>query len=767
MHEHPIARPAKACYTRRGMILALLCALSCHADPFDNVRLKWRGLLVGGSRVDDSIPEIHSQLAAIEARARLYWRNMQRTSGRDALFDDLSSPTSSSQITAGWSRVRQMALAWATPGQKLFGDPALLAAVRDGMSWMEQHRYSARVPAEYGNWWDWEIGAPLAVDDLLVLLYDRLTPEEIARYAAAVDRFVPDPRVLRVKTISTGANRVWECQVAALRAMVVKDTAKLQLAVDALDPVFEYVTSGDGFYQDGSFIQHTRHPYTGGYGNTLISDIANLLYLLAGSHWDVHNPARANVYRWVFESFEPLIYHGAMMDMVRGREISRSGTPDHDTGHTIAASILRISQFAPPDEARRMRSMVKEYFLGDSAMKWSAGRSIEQIMAVHSLLANPDVPRRGDLVGSRVFGGMDRVAHQRAEWAFGIAMHSARIFNFESINGENLHGWHTGDGMTYLYTADLTQFSDGFWPTVDPQRLPGTTVVAGQTERTNRTGGSPIAGGASLDGYSAATMLLRPVGAPLEAPLEAKKSWFLLDDAVVAMGSGIRSQTPDAPVETIVENRLVTGNPVFTPASDGKWAFLESAAGYYFPNGAGWKTAEVERRGSWSEITDSGSSTILTRRYRTIWFDHGAQPGGASYAYALLPGRTREQVKAFAAAPGFRIVANSENAHAIAVPGAGISAVNFWTDASQSSNGISCDRIASVMVLERGGVLSIGVADPTQLNTGSIHVTLDRAASRVTEKDASIVVERLSPGLQITVNVKDARGRTQKVKFAK
>jgi hyaluronate lyase len=455
-----------------------------------------------------------------------------------------------------------------------------------------------------------------------------------------------------------------------------------------------------------------------------------------------------------------------MMDMVRGREVARAGSTDHAIGHNIARAILRVSQFAPSEQARRMRSAVKEYFLADSALKWSAGASIEQIMAVYSLLADENVPRRGGFSGSWVFGGMDRVAHQRAEWAFGIAMHSTRIFNFESINSENLHGWHTGDGMTYLYTADLTQFSDGFWATVDPQRLPGTTVVAGATARQSRTGGSPIAGGASVDGYSSVMMLLRPDGTPSEAPLEAKKSWFLLDDAVVAMGSGIRGKSANAPVETIVENRMVRGNPVFTPALDGKWAYLENAGGYYFPGGAGWKTAEVERQGAWGDIISGDSQTNLTRRYRTIWFDHGAQPGGASYAYALLPGRTLGQVEAFAASPGFRIVENSENAHSLAAPGAGIRAVNFWTDGEHTSNGVSCDRIGSVMVVERSGSLTIGAADPTQLNTGSVHVTLDRAASQVTGKDASIVIERLSPSLRIRIDVKDARGRTQRAQFA-
>ena len=123
-------------------------------------------------------------------------------------------------------------------------------------------------------------------------------------------------------------------------------------------------------------------------------------------------------------------------------------------------------------------------------------------------------------------------------------------------------------------------------------------------------------------------------------------------------------------------------------------------------------------------------------------------------------------MEAFAASPGFRIVENSENAHSLAAPGAGIRAVNFWTDGEHTSNGVSCDRIGSVMVVERSGSLTIGAADPTQLNTGSVHVTLDRAASQVTGKDASIVIERLSPSLRIRIDVKDARGRTQRAQFA-
>ena len=106
--------------------------------------------------------------------------------------------------------------------------------------------------------------------------------------------------------------------------------------------------------------------------------------------------------------------------------------------------------------------MLSEWYRSDSSRDWATSRSIEQIMAIRRLLDDDTVQRRGELAGSRVFAAMDRIVHLRPGWGLGIAMHSSRVYNYESINSENLRAWHTADGMTYLYNPDLTQFSDNF-----------------------------------------------------------------------------------------------------------------------------------------------------------------------------------------------------------------------------------------------------------------------------------------------------------------
>jgi uncharacterized protein (TIGR03437 family) len=354
---------------------------------------------------------------------------------------------------------------------------------------------------------------------------------------------------------------------------------------------------------------------------------------------------------------------------------------------------------------------------------------------------------------------MDRVVHLRPMWVAGIAMHSTRIYNYESINNENLKGWHTGDGMLYLYNADLTQFADTFWPTVDAQRLPGTTVTAGATARQSQLGGSSTVGGTSLDGYSAAMMLLQPDG----RQLSARKSWFLFDDEVVALGADIRGTAAGQTVETIVENRRLTASTAFTSAPDGAWGHLAGASagasiGYVFPGNPPWKSLKETRSGAWRQINAGGSATTLSAQYETLWFDHGTTPAAAAYSYILLPGKSAAETAAYAAAPAVQIVQNDADAQAVTHKALGIRAVNFWTP-GKTVAGITSDATASVLAHQANGLLTVAVSDPTQANGGTIHVAFDTAAIAVVSQDSGVTVDQTTPALKLSISVKNGAGK--------
>ena len=100
---------------RTAIAWLVLVAGPLLADEFDVLRVRWRETLTGG-QADTSLPQIRSRLTSIESTARGYLQSMDKSAGRRTLWTDLASTTNSSHITSNWRRLRDMALAWATPG---------------------------------------------------------------------------------------------------------------------------------------------------------------------------------------------------------------------------------------------------------------------------------------------------------------------------------------------------------------------------------------------------------------------------------------------------------------------------------------------------------------------------------------------------------------------------------------------------------------------------------------------------------------------------
>ncbi|WP_164821533.1 polysaccharide lyase family 8 super-sandwich domain-containing protein [Paenibacillus koleovorans] len=760
------------------------------SDEYDGLRLKLLEQLDGGD-VNSSDSDIAAAVTTVTARAQTYWDSLNTATGRTYLWSNLQSVTLSSHITSAYGRLRAMALAYQTKGSSLENDAALAADIVSALDWMYANRYSEST-TRYNNWWDWEIGAPLALNDTVVLMYDQLNNTQIANYMKAVNQFSPDPTKLQGNTNATGANRVWKATVVGTRGILIKDSAKIAAARDALTDVFSYSTSGDGFYTDGSFIQHKYFPYTGGYGKDLLSDMASLMYLLDGSTWAVTHVNQQNVFKWVYDSYEPLIYKGAMMDMTRGRVISWGSSSDHKAGHEVMASIVLLSQFAPTTDALAYKQMFKAWMESEagSGINFYADVPLRSIELGKSIMNDSGITSRSELVMTKIFPAMTQAVHLQPGFGFAVSMHSNKIKNFESINQENLKGWHTSDGMTYLYNDDLEQFGGNFWATVDPYRLPGTTVQS-NTSVVSGFSDKNAVGGVSMGSYGTAQMALHPSN----STLSALKSWFMFDNEIVALGSGVTS-TGGKAVETIIENRKLTsaGDNVFkvndetaestslalgTQTYAGtNWMNLEgnvpgSEIGYYFPDAPTIKTIRESRTGTWNAInTNNGSTDPKTNSYLTLWLEHGTNPTNSNYAYVLLPNKTSTQTSSYAANPDVEILANTTSVQAVREKQLHVTGANFWTNVTQtvyadSAPYLTSNKIAAVMVHESGNELTVAVSDPTQAYNGSITLEIHQPDFQLLSKDSQITVLQQSPTLKLSINVNAAKGKTFKATFQK
>src|SRR5690606_18061387 len=104
--------------------------------------------------------------------------------------------------------------------------------------------------------------------------------------------------------------------------------------------------------------------YTGSYGSVVLGNISKLLTILDQSSWPIQSSEFDNVWNWVTDSFEPLIYDGHIMEMISGRAVSRYNNNTRGSVWTI----LRLAQFAPPEQAAYYKSIVKEWVTSDISM---------------------------------------------------------------------------------------------------------------------------------------------------------------------------------------------------------------------------------------------------------------------------------------------------------------------------------------------------------------------------------------------------------------
>ncbi|MER7398722.1 polysaccharide lyase 8 family protein [Streptomyces sp. NPDC000151] len=743
------------------------------AEEFGTLRERWRDLQLG-TGYDPAAEPYASLLKETGDLARRFRTAMAPAASSlwpDCPFDP------SAGITQSYSRLNTMAQAYAQPGTGLTGDAGLLADVLKGLDHLDAKIYNTAT-TRYGNWWDWQIGSPRLLLDTMTLVDGALTDAQRAGYLAAVDHFVPDSMLGDYTGTSTGANRVDLCRVVALRGVLGRSAAKLALARDALSPVFPYVEKGDGLYADGSFVQHTWVAYSGTYGYVLLDGLGRLFRLLGGSSWEVTDPKRQIIFDSVENAYAPLLHNGLMMDSVNGRAISRGYLlsddrhvmrSDHFHGHALLAAVAMLAQSASAAERDRWHAMVKGWIERDTTLDVLTDRqyTVADAARLAAVAAGPGTAAP-EPVGHKLFPAMDRAVHRRPGFAANIAMASDRITYYENGNGENPRGWHTGAGMLYWWGADFGggQYTDFFWPTVDPYRLPGTTV---STKRLadNEGGGwgapKPAAtwvGGATDGEFAAVGQDVRG----LASTLRAKKSWFCLADTVVCLGAGITGRD-GVPAETVVDNRnlgasgtaALTVDGVLQPATTGwtgafpraHWAHLAGHGGYVFPGGMPLRALREARTGAWRDINTGSSPDRVTRRYLTLWRDHGTDPADASYAYLLMPGAGPRTLAARAADRNWlRITANTGAVQAVEVLALGVLAANFWT--AGTAGPLTASAPSSVLVRGQGRTATLCVAEPPR--TGRpVEIVWDRPVREVVSAGPGVTVLETGRRLRLRI----------------
>lgn len=650
---------------------------------YEKLRNTWLDVNYGYDKYDEKNDAMKKKFEATENEAEKLLKEMKTESGRTYLWDSAKDlDNKSADMTRTYRNIEKIAEAMKHKDTKL-NTPDNKNKVKDALEWLHKNAYgkepvkkleelktnfSKSAPQKNTNlnWWDYEIGTPRALTNTLILLNDQFSNEEKKKYTAPIKTFAPDSDKILSSVgqpeQAKGGNLVDIAKVKLLESIIEEDKDMTKNSIDSFNKVFTYVQSNatgkerNGFYKDGSYIDHQDVPYTGAYGVVLLEGISQMMPMIKETPFNDSNQNDTTLKSWIDDGFMPLIYKSEMMDLSRGRAISRENETSHSASATVMKSLLRLSDAMDDSTKAKYKKIVKTSVKSDSTYKQNDYlSSYSDISKMKSLMEDSTISTNGLTQQLKIYNDMDRVTYHNKDldFAFGLSMTSKNVARYESINNENLKGWHTGAGMSYLYNSDVKHYRDNFWATADMKRLAGTTTLDNEEPKENKKSDKTFVGGTKFDDQHAS------IGMDFEnqdKTLTAKKSYFILNDKIVFLGTGIKSTDSSKNPVTTIENRKANGYTMYnddtqTTNSDNQETnsvFLESTdakknIGYHFLNKSKITVKKESHTGKWSDINKSQKDTQKTDEYYEVTQKHSDKDD--KYGYVLYPGITKDNFK--------------------------------------------------------------------------------------------------------------------------
>ncbi|HCZ8732240.1 TPA: polysaccharide lyase 8 family protein [Staphylococcus aureus] len=650
---------------------------------YEKLKNTWLDVNYGYDKYDESNPDMKKKFEATENEAKKLLSEMKTESGRTYLWESSKDiDTKSADMTRTYRNIEKIAEAMNHPKTTLKNDENK-KKLKDALEWLHKNAYgkdpdkkvadlktnfSKSAPQKNTNlnWWDYEIGTPKSLTNTLILLNGDISSDEKKKYTAPIKTFAPksDEILSSVGKAepAKGGNLVDIAKVKLLESIIEEDKDMTKNSIDSFNKVFTYVQSNstgkerNGFYKDGSYIDHQDVPYTGAYGVVLLEGISQMMPMIKETPFKETSQNDTILKSWIDDGFMPLIYKGEMMDLSRGRAISRENETSHSASVTVMKSLLRLSDAMDESTKAKYKKIVKTSVKSDSSYKQNDYLSSYSDISKMKALMEDSTLSTNDLTQQlKIYNDMDRVTYHNKDldFAFGLSMTSKNVARYESINNENLKGWHTGAGMSYLYNSDVKHYRDNFWATADMKRLAGTTTLDNEEPKENKNSDKTFVGGTKFDDQHAS------IGMEFEnqdKTLTAKKSYFILNDKIVFLGTGIKNTDSSMNPVTTIENRKANGYTLYTDDkqttnSDNQETnsvFLESTdtkknIGYHFLNKSKINVKKESHTGKWSEINKSQKTEDKKDEYYEVTQKHSNSDN--KYGYVLYPSLSKDAFK--------------------------------------------------------------------------------------------------------------------------
>jgi chondroitin AC lyase len=608
--------------------------------------------------------------------------------------------------------VLPLAKAYANPKSIYYHNSELAKGIRKSLDFWLIHNFTTQ------NWWEGDIGVPMTLTSILILMGKEITYDEFLR---ALNQ-------MRGSYISqTGQNKIWRAGIQlkigliaygrgvnnligapqiqgqdrkrarkSSNVLLMYPPRLIRLASDTLKENL-LVQEDEGIQSDWSFHQHGVQLQFGNYGLDYAFSHAEWSYILNGTPFQYPTEKISILRHFILYGLGRVVWKDNMDISALGRHIVIPAF--QASGGERLIQLLQLMVKVDPDNALKYRQVIR--------------------------LNKGEASKSSFLEGNTYFWRSAMMVNRSANNYVSVRMCSKVIQSTESGIGENLFGAHLSDGATFIY-HDGKEYKDIF-PVWDWHRIPGVTSysnkklpVVGWDGLHN---GSDFVGGVSDSLYGTAGMLFDRNG------LQAYKGWFFGPSGLICLGAGITSDQDYSVLTTLNQNLLkgpiiVKKGTAMKTLSVGqleegnniKWVY-QNGEGYLFLQNEHVFVGATEQKGSWSRIHVTSSSKEVQKKIFNLWVDHGSKPREASYAYMILPIESEKELNNFAINPPVRILKNTSRTQAIQFTNSKLTQMIFYqADTLKFENfTVSVNAACLLMFQQVHGLLKVTISVPPEL----------------------------------------------------
>jgi len=407
------------------------------------------------------------------------------------------------QIAKHMLRMRSLAIEWSIENSTFYHSDSIKKTISLALENWATHRYKSK------NWWHNEIGIPQLMRDIIVLMKDSLSPQQLQQSLEILGQY---------KLAGSGANLVWSADLGLHYGALTNNIALMEQCRDTILTVIK-VTTAEGVQPDYSFHQHGKRLQMYHYGGAFLLDDVRLAWQLRGL-WIAFPPKKIQV-------LTDFVLNGWQW-MARGI-------------NTVPGTIDRAASRQDGLHSADIRKIIPLLY---EVQPDSIG-AFKHLLAIQQ--------GKATLKRYRYFPYSDFTAFQQPRFSFFLKTNSIRTLLTESINEENLKGDLLNSGDSYFISNGKEYFN--LMPFWDWDHLPGITNFSG--DRKNKVQQQIFVGNVSDSncGFAVMDYALRKN----DQSLTAKKFWASYKNIIVSLIAGIQTTNLQEPAFTVLDQCRLQG----------------------------------------------------------------------------------------------------------------------------------------------------------------------------------------------------------------